>query len=254
MEAIAVAMTLVLLPQEDKGQEEDKSTQGDEKDKGQGHLCHVLGLHPDQGLDQGQDTGKVDMMVRYRLLCVFCCTLYMFCLIEVMVEGKKNTTCCLNSYLKGYRNSCFLHPLSLSTADKDYHQSQKENHTQPVYHPSFTQPPTYNEHVTMTPGRSYHLSDITFTSALNGGPVQSGKNRSRSASGTGAYMNETAQQKYLRLKERQRKLKILRRGLMSEGFDGHDLLTLNPDLPWSDTRSVLSGMSFTQGEIECFIL
>lgn len=38
MEAIAVAMTLVLLPQEDKGQEEDKSTQGDEKDKGQGHL------------------------------------------------------------------------------------------------------------------------------------------------------------------------------------------------------------------------
>lgn len=104
MEAIAVAMTLVLLPQEDKGQEEDKSTQGDEKDKGQGHLCHVLGLHPDQGLDQGQDTGKVDMMVRYRLLCVFCCALYMFCLIEVMVEGKKNTTCCLNSYLKGYKN------------------------------------------------------------------------------------------------------------------------------------------------------
>lgn len=71
MEAIAVAMTLVLLPQEDKGQEEDKSTQGEEKDKGQGHLCHVLGLHPDQGLDQGQDTGKVDMMVRYRLLCFF---------------------------------------------------------------------------------------------------------------------------------------------------------------------------------------
>lgn len=131
--------------------------------------------------------------------------------------------------------------------DKDYHQSQKENHTQPMYHPSFTQPPTYIEHVTMTPGRSYHLSDITFTSALNGGPVQSGKNRSRSASGTGAYMNETAQQKYLRLKERQRKLKILRRGLMTEGYEGHDLLTLNPDLPWSDTRSVLSGMSFTQG-------
>lgn len=119
-----------------------------------------------------------------------------------------------------------------------------------MYHPSFTQPPTYIEHVTMTPGRSYHLSDITFTSALNGGPVQSGKNRSRSASGTGAYMNETAQQKYLRLKERQRKLKILRRGLMTEGYEGHDLLTLNPDLPWSDTRSVLSGMSFTQGEIE----
>lgn len=126
--------------------------------------------------------------------------------------------------------------------DNDYHQSQKENHTQPVYHPSFTQPPTYSEHVTMTPGRSYHLSDITFTSALNGGPVQSGKNRSRSASGTGAYMNETAQQKYLRLKERQRKLKILRRGLMGERYEGHD-----PDLPWSDTRSVLSGMSFTQG-------
>lgn len=144
----------------------------------------------------------------------------------------------------------FFTPLSLSTADKDNHQSQKENHTQPMYHPSFTQPPTYIEHVTMTPGRSYHLSDITFTSALNGGPVQSGKNRSRSASGTGAYMNETAQQKYLRLKERQRKLKILRRGLMTEGYEGHDLLTLNPDLPWSDTRSVLSGMSFTQGEIE----
>lgn len=148
----------------------------------------------------------------------------------------------------------FFTPLSLSTADKDNHQSQKENHTQPMYHPSFTQPPTYIEHVTMTPGRSYHLSDITFTSALNGGPVQSGKNRSRSASGTGAYMNETAQQKYLRLKERQRKLKILRRGLMTEGSEGHDLLTLNPDLPWSDTRSVLSGMSFTQGEIECFNL
>lgn len=148
----------------------------------------------------------------------------------------------------------FFTPLSLSTADKDNHQSQKENHTQPMYHPSFTQPPTYIEHVTMTPGRSYHLSDITFTSALNGGPVQSGKNRSRSASGTGAYMNETAQQKYLRLKERQRKLKILRRGLMTEGYEGHDFLTLNPDLPWSDTRSVLSGMSFTQGEIECFNL
>lgn len=253
MEAIAVAM--ILLPQEGKGQEEDKSTQGDEKDKGQGHLCLAQGLRLDQGLDQGQGTGIVDMMVRYRILAFydFCCALFMFCLVEVMVEGKKDFTCCLNSYLKGYRILCFLHP-SLYTADKDNHQSQKENHTQPMYHPSFTQPPTYIEHVTMTPGRSYHLSDITFTSALNGGPVQSGKNRSRSASGTGAYMNETAQQKYLRLKERQRKLKILRRGLMTEGYEGHDLLTLNPDLPWSDTRSVLSGMSFTQGEIECFNL
>lgn len=64
MEAIAVAMILVLLPQEGKGQEEDKSTQGDEKDKGQGHLCLAQGLHPDQGLDQGQGTGKVDMMIK----------------------------------------------------------------------------------------------------------------------------------------------------------------------------------------------
>lgn len=63
MVAITVAMMPVLLPQEDKGQEEGKSTQGDEKDKGQGHLCHVQGLHPDQGLDQGHDTGKVDMMI-----------------------------------------------------------------------------------------------------------------------------------------------------------------------------------------------
>lgn len=60
-------MILVLLPQEGKGQEEDKSTQGDEKDKGQGHLCLAQGLHPDQGLDQGQGTGIVDMMVRYRI-------------------------------------------------------------------------------------------------------------------------------------------------------------------------------------------
>lgn len=68
MEAIAVAM--ILLPQEGKGQEEDKSTQGDEKDKGQGHLCLAQGLHPDQGLDQGQGTGIVDMMVRYRIFAV----------------------------------------------------------------------------------------------------------------------------------------------------------------------------------------
>lgn len=105
-------MILVLLPQEGKGQEEDKSTQGDEKDKGQGHLCLAQGLHPDQGLDQGQGTGKVDMMVRYRILAVndSCCALFMFCLIEVMVEGKKDFTCCLNSYLEGYRILCFLHP------------------------------------------------------------------------------------------------------------------------------------------------
>ncbi|XP_022313821.2 tyrosine-protein phosphatase non-receptor type 13-like isoform X2 [Crassostrea virginica] len=124
------------------------------------------------------------------------------------------------------------------------HQSQKENFS--VYHPNFTQPPTYHEHLSMTPGRSYHLSDITFTSALNGGQVQ-GQNRSRSGSGIGAHMNETAQQKYLRLKERQKKLKILRRGLMGVGYEDHDPASLTPDPQWSDTRSVLSGMSFTQG-------
>ena len=60
-------------------------------------------------------------------------------------------------------------------------------------------------------------------------------------------MNETAQQKYLRLKERQKKLKILRRGLMGVGYEDHDPASLTPDPQWSDTRSVLSGMSFTQG-------
>ena len=67
MVAIAVAMTLFLLPQEVKGQGEDRNTQGDEKGKGQGHLCHVLGLHPDQGLVQGQDTESEGMMVRDRI-------------------------------------------------------------------------------------------------------------------------------------------------------------------------------------------
>lgn len=63
-------------------------------------------------------------------------------------------------------------------------------------------------------------------------------------------MSETAHQKYLRLKERQRKLKILRVGLMGEGYEDYDPATLMPDLPGSDTRSVLSGMSFTQGKFE----
>lgn len=115
MEAIAVAMILVLLPQEGKGQEEDKSTQGDEKDKGQGHLCLAQGLHPDQGLDQGQGTGIVDMMVRYRILAFndFCCALFMFCLVEVMVEGKKDFTCCLKVILKDIEFYVFYTPLSL---------------------------------------------------------------------------------------------------------------------------------------------
>lgn len=81
MEAIAVAM--ILLPQEGKGQEEDKSTQGDEKDKGQGHLCLAQGLRLDQGLDQGQGTGKVDMMVRYRILAFYD---FLLCIIYVLFD------------------------------------------------------------------------------------------------------------------------------------------------------------------------
>lgn len=55
-------MILVLLPQEGKGQEEDKSTQGDEKDKGQGHLCLAQGLHPDRSRSRHRDSrydGKI---------------------------------------------------------------------------------------------------------------------------------------------------------------------------------------------------
>lgn len=74
-------MILVLLPQEGKGQEEDKSTQGDEKDKGQGHLCLAQGLHPDQGLDQGQGTGIVDMMVRYRILALMIFAVHYLCFV-----------------------------------------------------------------------------------------------------------------------------------------------------------------------------
>lgn len=50
-------------------------------------------------------------MVRYRIFVLndFCCILFMFCLVEVMVEGKKDFICCLNSYFKGYRILCFLY-------------------------------------------------------------------------------------------------------------------------------------------------
>ncbi|XP_069124056.1 tyrosine-protein phosphatase non-receptor type 13-like isoform X2 [Argopecten irradians] len=103
-------------------------------------------------------------------------------------------------------------------------------------------------------GQSYHLSDITFSSSQNNGSVSPGvapgqrsghllspRGRNLAAS----HMGNTAYEKYLRIKERQKKLKVLRRGLLGEGSDEESPITLSERADHqADTRSISSGVSY----------
>lgn len=62
-------------------------------------------------------------------------------------------------------------------------------------------------------------------------------------------MGHSAYEKYLKLKERQKKLRALRQGLFGEDLE-EDTLLLPPGMDRiSDTRSLLSQGSCTQGEL-----
>lgn len=107
-------------------------------------------------------------------------------------------------------------------------------------------------------GQSYHLSDITFSSSQNGGsisPIATTGQRNghiltspRPRQLGGVHMGNTAYEKYLRIKERQKKLKVLRRGLLGEGSDDDSPIILSERVDHlADTRSIGSAVSYNQG-------
>ncbi|XP_076073752.1 tyrosine-protein phosphatase non-receptor type 13-like isoform X3 [Mytilus galloprovincialis] len=122
---------------------------------------------------------------------------------------------------------------------------------QSVYHPSSMQ-----TEVSPTTGRSYHLSDITFSSHQNGNQKAKQsetkkqiKPKSKSFA-TGEHMGQSAYEKYLRIKERQKKLKVLRRGLIGEDSDDEQPIRMADryDHMTADTRSLISTTSYQQGQ------
>lgn len=109
--------------------------------------------------------------------------------------------------------------------------------------------------VSPTTGQSYHLSDITFSSHQNGNQKAKQsetkkqiKPKSKSFA-TGEHMGQSAYEKYLRIKERQKKLKVLRRGLIGEDSDDEQPIRMADryDHMTADTRSLISTTSYQQG-------
>jgi hypothetical protein len=112
--------------------------------------------------------------------------------------------------------------------------------------------------ISPTTGRSYHLSDITFSSRQNGDvklprhtevKKQTGLKTKSKSFATGEHMGHSAYEKYLRIKERQKKLKVLRRGLIGEDSDEDQPIRMSDrhDHLTADTRSLISTASCQQG-------
>ena len=111
--------------------------------------------------------------------------------------------------------------------------------------------------ISPTTVQSYHLSDITFASRQNGDiklprhnvKKQTGLKTKSKSFATGEHMGHSAYEKYLRIKERQKKLKVLRRGLIGEDSDEDQPIRMTDrhDHLTADTRSLISTASYQQG-------
>ena len=139
------------------------------------------------------------------------------------------------------------HRIKTSSSSDRYFDGQS------VYHPS-----SMRTEISPTTGRSYHLSDITFSSRQNGDvklprhtevKKQTGLKTKSKSFATGEHMGHSAYEKYLRIKERQKKLKVLRRGLIGEDSDEDQPIRMSDrhDHLTADTRSLISTASCQQG-------
>ena len=134
---------------------------------------------------------------------------------------------------------------------RDRRVSDKYYDGQNPIHPSSMQ-----TEVSQSNLRSYHLSDITFSSLQNGDTLKPKQNegtklKQKSKSfATGEHMGHSAYEKYLRIKERQKKLKVLRRNLIGEDSDEDQPIRRQDryDHLTADTRSLISTTSYQQGK------
>lgn len=164
-------------------------------------------------------------------------------------------------------------PRSRVSYEDEQHRKMGYNGTTNGQHHHQASPPDYHaanhNYKTSPQGRSYHLSDITFSSQLGentkhlsqnvktgnvqnignhgGAKIVRGQARSVSQQSISSNMGNTAYEKYLKIKNRQRKLRVLRRGLLDEGYEDDDPIMLSEGMDQFDTRSMVSMASVTQG-------